>query len=201
MRLEAEYMSNQTATPYQKKIITIPNILSFFRLCLIPVIAWLYLGRRDYWLTTLVLVLSGLTDIVDGYIARRFNMVSDFGKIFDPIADKLTQFVTMLCLVSRFPHMLVPVILLAVKEIFAAITGLLTIRKTGNVMSAQWHGKAATVTIYAIMIIHLLWYNIPAAASNILIILCSGMMLLSAVLYGIRNIGVLLSKVTVNEKA
>ena len=69
------------------KIITIPNILSLFRLCLIPVILWLYLGQQRNLLAGCVLVLSGVTDIVDGLIARRFHMVSDLGKILDPIAD------------------------------------------------------------------------------------------------------------------
>lgn len=79
-----------SANTYQKKILTIPNILSFFRLCLIPVIIWLYTEKQDYFWTLLVLLLSAVTDIVDGIIARKCNMISDFGKAFDPIADKLT---------------------------------------------------------------------------------------------------------------
>ena len=76
---------------YKNKILTIPNILSFFRLCLIPVIVWLYIGRENYFWTLVILIPSGITDIVDGIIARKCNMISDFGKAFDPIADKLTQ--------------------------------------------------------------------------------------------------------------
>ena len=187
-------MNEQEKNPYQKRIITIPNLLSLFRLCLIPVIIWLYCGEENYLATTGVLILSGITDIVDGIIARKFNMVSDFGKIFDPIADKLTQFATLLCLFSRFPYMLLPALLMVVKELFNIITGLLAIRKTNIVPCAAWHGKAATVTIYAIMIVHLLWYNIPPVASNILIGICTAMMILSAILYGRRNIRILRSK-------
>ena len=76
---------------YKHKIITIPNILSLFRLLLIPVIMWLYIVRKDPLWTTAVLALSGITDIVDGIVARKCHMVSDFGKAFDPVADKLTQ--------------------------------------------------------------------------------------------------------------
>lgn len=76
---------------YQNKILTIPNVLSFFRLCLIPVIIWMYCSKRDYVRTAVILLLSGATDILDGFIARRFNMVSDLGKVLDPVADKLTQ--------------------------------------------------------------------------------------------------------------
>ena len=81
---------------YKHKIITIPNILTFFRLLLIPVIVWLYLVKKDPIWTMAVLALSGITDIVDGIIARKCNMISDFGKAFDPVADKLTQ-IAMLC--------------------------------------------------------------------------------------------------------
>lgn len=172
---------------YKKKIITIPNILSFFRLCLIPVIVWLYCVEENYLATTLVVALSGLTDVVDGFIARRFHMISDFGKAFDPVADKLTQIALLFCLVTRFPHMLVPLVILVVKEIFAGVTGLLVIRKTGTVMGAVWHGKATTACLYGTMIVHLIWYRIPGVVSYILVGLCTVMMLISAVLYGLRN--------------
>lgn len=187
-------MTGENPNPYQKKIFTIPNLLSMLRLCMIPVIVWLYTQKQDYPLTTCVLILSAVTDIVDGIIARKWGMVSDFGKILDPVADKLTQFVTLLCLFSRFPYMLIPAVLLVVKELFAAVTGLLTIRRTGTVMSAQWHGKTATVSLYAMMMLHLVCYNMAPAVSYILVGVCTGIMLLSAVLYGIRNIRVLARK-------
>lgn len=179
---------------YKNKIITIPNILSLFRLLLIPVIIWLYVFRQDYMWTTIILMLSGITDIADGIIARKFQMVSDFGKAFDPVADKLTQIAMLFCLVTRFPLMLLPLITLLGKEIFAAITGLLVIRKTGKVLGAVWHGKAATVALYSMMLIHLLWFSIPETVSGVLIGVCTALVLLSAVLYGIRNVAVLLSK-------
>ena len=81
---------------YKHKIITIPNVLSFFRLLLIPVIMWLYIVKEDPAYTMVILLLSGITDIVDGIIARKCHMVSDFGKAIDPVTDKLTQ-IAMLC--------------------------------------------------------------------------------------------------------
>ncbi|MEE1164601.1 MAG: CDP-alcohol phosphatidyltransferase family protein, partial [Lachnospiraceae bacterium] len=87
---------------YKHKIITIPNVLSFLRLLLIPVIVWLYIVKKDPIWTMAILALSGITDIVDGIIARKCNMISDFGKAFDPVADKLTQIAMLFCLVSRF---------------------------------------------------------------------------------------------------
>ena len=154
-------MTNDSAGRYQNKILTIPNILSFFRLCLIPVIVWLYVGKQDYLWTLLILTLSGVTDIVDGIIARKFNMVSNFGKAFDPVADKLTQMAMLFCLVSRFKYMMIPFVLLVVKEVFTGITALVSIKKTNTVKGAVWHGKLTTVSLYAMMAIHVVWFNIP----------------------------------------
>ena len=89
-------MSDKTP---KNRILTIPNILSFVRIGLITFIMWLYLAKERYEAALFVLIASGLTDIVDGFIARRFNMISDFGKIIDPIADKLTQASVLFCLV------------------------------------------------------------------------------------------------------
>ena len=173
------------------KIWTIPNLLSFFRLCLIPVIIWLYTVRENYIFTMWIWILSGITDVADGIIARKMNMVSDFGKAFDPIADKLTQVAMMFCLVTRFPWMILPLVLMVIKELFTGITGLLTIRKTGKVEGAVWHGKVTTVLLYTMMGIHLVWFAIPPLLSGFLIGISTGMMLLSAVGYGIRNIKML----------
>lgn len=179
---------------YQKKILTIPNVLSFFRICLIPVIVWLYCIKEDYMWTTIILMISGITDVIDGFIARHFGMISDFGKVFDPVADKLTQLVMLYCLVTRFPLMILPLMVLIIKEFFAGITGLLTIKKTNKVLGAVWHGKVTTLSLYAMMLLHLVWYNIPDEASHILIGACTAFMLLSATLYGIQNIKILLEK-------
>ena len=98
----------------QKKIVTIPNILSFFRLCLIPVIIWLYIGEKNYLWAGIVLILSGATDLADGFIARHFHMISDLGKVLDPVADKLTQAAMLFCLCTRFPLMILPLVLMIV---------------------------------------------------------------------------------------
>ncbi len=181
-------MVKDSTKNYQKKIITIPNILSFFRLCLIPVIVWLYTVKQDYFWTLLILLLSAITDIVDGIIARKCNMVSDFGKALDPVADKLTQMAMLFCLVSRFPYMMIPFVLLVIKEVFTGITALITIKRTNTVKGAVWHGKMTTVSLYAMMAIHVIWFNIPHTVSLILVGTCIGIMLMSFILYSIRNI-------------
>jgi len=181
-------MPNNAENKYEKKIITIPNLLSLFRLCLIPVIVRLYVYKKNYYLTLAVLTLSGITDIVDGIIARKCNMISNFGKVFDPIADKLTQMATLFCLVTRFKSMIVPLVLLVVKETCTGITGLITIKRTSTVKGAVWHGKLTTVVIYVMMAVHLIWYAIPSNVSLILIGFCVGVMLMSFVMYLMQNI-------------
>ena len=176
---------------YYNKIITIPNILSFVRLLMIPLIIWLYIAREEYVLTAVVILLSGATDVIDGFIARKFNMVSALGKALDPVADKLTQFAMMICLVSRFPLMILPLGLLVVKELFNGITGLMIIHQSGKVYSALWHGKAATVLLYIMLLTHILWINIPQALSEVLILGTIAMMIVSFILYGARNINLL----------
>ena len=80
----------------KEEIFTIPNILSFIRLLLIPVIVVVYVLYDYYLLAAILIVISGITDIVDGKIARRYGLVSDFGKMLDPIADKCTQAAVLL---------------------------------------------------------------------------------------------------------
>ncbi len=185
-----EQRRNSTSK-YEKKIVTIPNILSFFRICLLPVIVWLYGVENNYVWAGYILILSGVTDMADGYIARHFHMISNLGKILDPIADKLTQGVMLLCLVLRFHWMIVPFILMIAKEIYMSVSGILVIQRTGIVCGAQWHGKAATCFLYGMMILHIFWQEITHVVSMVSIIACTVMIGISFVLYGIRNVKLL----------
>lgn len=166
-----------------KSIFTIPNILSMVRLALIPLIVWLYCVKGDYNLTAMILIISGLTDMVDGYIARHFNMVSDIGKMLDPAADKITQLAMLYCLTTQFPLMLLPFGLLFVKEFIATILGLMVVKSTNRVHSASWHGKVSTVLLYAMMTLHVLWSTIPNIVSNVTILISTAVIILSFILY------------------
>lgn len=169
------------------RVLTIPNLLSFFRIILIPVIIWSYCAERNDALTVGLLLLSGVTDVADGFIARTFHMVSDLGKVLDPVADKLTQAVMLACLITRFPLMLLPLSVMAVKELYMAASGCLIIRKTGVVLWAEWHGKAATVLLYGMMILHVFWPDIPAVWSGVSVGISTAMIVVSFVSYTIRN--------------
>ena len=103
--MEAVHLEAQTMVikDWKKEIFTIPNILSLFRLALIPLYVSIYLNAKqeaDYYLAAAILAVSCLTDLIDGQIARRFDMISTVGKVLDPFADKVTQFTLVVCLAT-----------------------------------------------------------------------------------------------------
>lgn len=136
---------------WKKEIFTIPNLLSLFRLVLIPVYIRIYMNAtqpRDYLLAGCILALSCLTDLIDGKIARRFNMISTVGKILDPIADKLTQFTLTLCLSIRYPVLNPVLILFVIKEVFQGIVGLVHLCKGQMLPGALMAGKVCTTVLF-----------------------------------------------------
>lgn len=187
-------MSKEKRRGVLRQLLLLPNLLSIFRVALIPVIIWLYCFRHDYYGTAYVLLLSGVTDVADGFIARRWGLVSDVGKAIDPVADKLTQIATLVCLLTRFPHMLLPLALLVIKELVSGVMSLQAIRRTGEVHSADWHGKVATALIYAMMLLHILWADITPLWSDISIGVCIVMMVISFILYAVRHMRMIRSK-------
>ena len=89
----------------KKEIFSIPNLMGYFRILMIPVFCYLYIGKQRYLAASAAVLLSSLTDLFDGKIARKFNMVTELGKLLDPVADKLTHGALALCLALRYPLM------------------------------------------------------------------------------------------------
>lgn len=160
------------------QVFTLPNLLSLLRLLMIPLIVMLYRSGKFAAAAGMV-VISGLTDVADGIIAREFGLVSDLGKILDPVADKLTQAALIFCLISRYDRMRWLLVLFAVKEIVMVISGIAVIRKKDMVNSAQWFGKLATFVIYAVMFLLFLFPGIPERAADGMILGCIAVILLS----------------------
>lgn len=149
---------------WKKDIFTIPNLLSLFRLILIPLYVVIYLNARDssdYYLAAAILAVSCLTDMIDGQIARRFNMISTVGKILDPLADKVTQFTLVICLALKYPILWVLVILIFVKEIFQLVAGLLRLRKGKMLKGAQITGKICTTVLFISLILLVMMPEMP----------------------------------------
>lgn len=165
----------------------IPNILTTVRLVLVPIFAYCMLGAKNFYLAALIFVLSGLTDVVDGYIARHYNMITNFGKVYDPFVDKLMQMTSIVCLV--FVE-IVPVWLLVIviiKEVsMIVIGGILYLRKI--VVSSNWSGKLSTVVFYAGVLTMIIWKNIPDKAEVVVFTVMIAAMLVAACCYIIDTI-------------
>ena len=109
-----------------KEIFSIPNLMGYFRILLIPVFSWIYIhadGVSDYYMAAVLVGISGLTDMFDGKVARKFNMITELGKFIDPLADKLTQGALVLCFAVRYPLMRAVLALFILKEGFMGIIG------------------------------------------------------------------------------
>lgn len=129
------------------RILTVPNAMSALRILVVPVFAVLYL-RGQVAAAVGVLVFSGLTDMLDGLIARKFNQITDLGKMLDPFADKLTQGVVALCIAIRFPSIRPLLLLFILKELLMLSCALVLLKKHKRPCAAKWYGKVATVMFY-----------------------------------------------------
>lgn len=134
----------------------IPNALSVLRIVLVPVFMTLYLLHLDMWAFG-VLLLSGVTDCLDGVIARRLHQITDCGKLLDPVSDKLTQVGVVICLTTRYPSLLALAVLCLVKESCQAVGGLILLKKRSTVRGSKWFGKLSTVVFYGCMLAIVLW--------------------------------------------
>ena len=129
----------------------IPNVLSLVRIALIPVFMVLYMTGYDEW-AFVALAVSGLTDVLDGFIARRFNQITDCGKLLDPLSDKLTQVAVVVALTTRYLELLPLAVLCLVKEACQAIGGIILLRRRYAVRGSKWFGKLSTVMFYSCML-------------------------------------------------
>lgn len=166
------------------QVLTIPNLMSFFRILLVPFIIWAILGLKNDILAIVLLAVSALTDVLDGQIARRFNMISELGKALDPVADKLTQVSMVLCLAFRYPLMWYLLGICVFRETCMFILGLIYVKKNDSTFSAKWYGKVSTALLYATGLALLVFSPIlPDWLANGLILLCMVCVLTALILY------------------
>lgn len=138
----------------KQKIFNVPNLLSLFRILLVPVFVFVYFSSFEskFYLAGGIVVFSALTDVLDGIIARKFNLITTLGKILDPIADKLTQGVSIICLSISNPKLIYVVVLLVVKEL-AMLLGTIILFKSGHRPSeSKWWGKLSTVAVFFLLV-------------------------------------------------
>ena len=151
---------------------SIPNIISLLRICLVPVFTALYLQGRVMQAMA-VLLLCAASDVLDGAIARRFNMATELGKVLDPVADKLIQAAMMLCAASVTPSVWLLLGMHVLREAALSLLGLHVLRVTGRVYGARWYGKLCTAAIYAVMISLLAFPGVDPRAADAGVLLCA----------------------------
>ena len=133
---------------------TIPNLLSFLRIALIPVFTVLFI-KGIYIPAFIVMIVAALTDLIDGKVARKFNMISNLGKILDPIADKLSQMAIVIILIVKFwdGYLKYILFLFIVKELVMVLAGGIHLAKGMRPVAAEMWGKVATTVLYIFMIV------------------------------------------------
>lgn len=167
---------------FLKEYFSIPNLLSYLRIILLPIYFVLYLNEH-YYIAAGLMIFSLLTDMFDGKIARRFNMITNWGKMLDPVADKLTQGVIIISLCFHFPPMIILVVVFLAKEIYMIISGILLMGKGFMMDGAKMHGKVCTVVLDVIICAAMIFPDLPNVAIIIMVIIGCLFMMYSFIQY------------------
>lgn len=182
-------------------ITKIPNILTAVRILLIPLFVVVFLWENGnirvgadpenegsgYVIAAIIIIISGLTDAADGFIARKFDMITDLGKVLDPFADKLTQTAVVVCLIFRYSEIWQAVAalfgIILIKEITMLVMGVLFLKKGQDLGGAKWFGKLATIAFYVLVIILIGAPSLSTPAALVMVSVMALFAVLSFVLY------------------
>lgn len=170
----------------KKDLYSIPNILCYIRLIMIPIFLIRYISAetpREYMQAAIIVLISGITDFLDGFIARTFQMVTEFGKLIDPLADKLTQAALIFVLVVKTKGLIPLLILFVTMQLFMLGAGLLMLKKNKRLDGAKWFGKISTTVFYATMLLLVALPDLKPSMVNVLMIVCGAFLLLSFIMY------------------
>ena len=173
-------------TPIRQQLFSVPNLMGYFRIILIPLIVWRYVTAdsvTDYYVAAAIIGLSGITDFLDGFVARKCNQITKVGKILDPVADKLTQAAIVVALATRYKLMVILIALFIVKEGYMAVMGAIMLKRGRMIDGARMCGKICTAALYVVMFILILVPDISLPISNTLILSCIALMVYSFVIY------------------
>lgn len=165
----------------------IPNILCYIRILLVPLFLYIFFTAaepKDYYIATSVVMISGATDFLDGQIARKFNMVTDLGKLIDPIADKLMQLAMVVALTYEIPYMYILVILFVLKECVTSVVGFIVLKTVKRRLNgAKWYGKVCTAVLYAVMLILVAFPHVDLVVQRCLLIVCAAALIMAFIMY------------------
>lgn len=128
---------------------TIPNIITFGRILLVPLFLYVFwVNPQDITLSMIILIIAGLSDMLDGYLARKLNAVSNLGKIIDPIADKLIMIAALvsLMMIGHMPSWIVALVI--IKEVVMLLGGSFLLLKKRRDLAANIFGKLGTFLLF-----------------------------------------------------
>lgn len=177
---------------WKKEIFSIPNLLSLFRILLLPVYVYIYLNATEtfqYILAGTIMAVSCLTDMVDGKIARKYNMITNVGKVLDPFADKLTQFTLTICLSLRYPVLYPVLALFLVKECFQLIVAIIQFRRGKVLPGALMAGKICTTVLFVSLITLVLFPDLNALTVDLIALVDSVFLGIAFVSYILAFLG------------
>lgn len=172
----------------KKEVLSIPNILCYCRIALVPVFFYIFFyvetGNRHF-LSAMILMVSSFTDFLDGFIARKYNMITELGKLIDPVADKLTQFVVACTLVYTYPAYLWLVVIIVLKDGMLLFVGWYIYKKKAvHLAQAEMPGKIATAVFFVVSIV-LVAFHIPnTVIANAMIYFTVFLMFIAMIYYG-----------------
>ena len=165
----------------------IPNILCYIRILLVPLFLYIFFTAtepKDYYIATSVVMISGATAFLDGQIARKFNMVTDLGKLIDPIADKLMQLAMVVALTYKISYMYILVILFVLKECVTSVVGFIVLKTVKRRLNgAKWYGKVCTAVLYAVMLILVAFPYVDLVFQRCLLIICAAVLIMAFIMY------------------
>lgn len=152
----------------KENIWNIPNLLTMLRMALIGVFVWIFREGQYGWAIAVFLAASA-TDILDGYIARKYHLITDFGKLMDPLADKLMLITALICLATAGWVPLWAVLVMIVKELIMVVGGTLLLKR-GIVVSARLWGKIATA-LFILAVVSAFFHDQIAPWNSVLLYL------------------------------
>ncbi len=140
------------------KLKHIPNILSVIRILLVFVFVFVLFGLDQPVWAVVIFLTAGATDVVDGFLARKFNWITNLGKLLDPFADKFMQCTVLICFFIKGYIPLWFVIPFFVKEAATLLIGLIVIKRRNVVVVSKWYGKAA-VCLFYVTVVFSVWFE------------------------------------------
>ncbi len=172
----------------KKEIFSIPNILCYFRIALVPLFLYVYFNAEingGHFLSALILILSSLSDFFDGFIARKYHMITELGKLIDPVADKLTQFVVAFTLTYTYPAYAILVAVIVLKDGMLLFVGwYIYHKKKKHLAQAEMPGKIATAVFFVVSILLIAFYIPESIIANVMIYSTVILMIFAMIYYG-----------------